>query len=207
MNVIQTNFKFNVPLSPLDLKEVQYIVVHHAAATIASPEDVHAWHLKRGWSGFGYNEMIRKNGDVYIGRGLNVGAHCKGRNSVSIGILCEGDYDNIDKVMPEEQYESLLERIRYYKSIFPNKVQLMPHKTFVETVCPGRYFPMAAIISDLVKPPYKDIKNHYAEESIVKAYNYGLMIGRGNGVFDPDACLTRAELAAVAVNIFEKLKS
>ena len=39
------------------------IVLHHAAAKTASPEQVHAWHLQNGWAGIGYHLYIRKDGE------------------------------------------------------------------------------------------------------------------------------------------------
>lgn len=44
---------------------------------------------------------------------------------------------------------------------------------------------------------YTDTTGHWAEAAIDKVTDRGLMSGRGNGIFDPDAPVTRAELATV----------
>ena len=74
MNIIDSNLKF---------RELAYgnnpgkIILHHAAATNCSIEDIHNWHLNNGWSGCGYHYFIRKNGSIYKGRPENsLGAHC-----------------------------------------------------------------------------------------------------------------------------------
>lgn len=140
MNVISTNFAYKDPLVPLDLNNVKYIIVHHADAAVASPEDIHRWHSENGWSGFGYNEYIRKDGTVYIGRGDNIGAQCLNYNSISYGICCEGAYDTEENV-PSEQLNSLVARINYNKARFKNFVEVVPHSRFFQTSCPGKYFP------------------------------------------------------------------
>jgi len=52
---------------------------------------------------------------------------------------------------------------------------------------------------------FTDIKGHWAKEKILKAVELGLMLGDGDNTFDPDKPVTRAQLAATAVNIYDKL--
>jgi len=150
MDIIKTNFEYNPPLRPLDLDAVNYIIIHHLGASTATPEDINQWHKENGWSGFGYNEYIKKDGTVYIGRGDNVGAQCLGYNEVSYGIACEGDYDK-EKDMPQAQFLALVKRIQDNIPRFKNFKCVVPHKQFTETECPGKYFPLTEVLSVLNK--------------------------------------------------------
>lgn len=166
VNIVQANFSFRNSLTPLNLSNVKYIVVHHAAALYAKPEEIHQWHLGNGWAGFGYNEYIRKDGTVYIGRGDNVGAHCYGYNSVSYGICCEGNYSK-EVTLSQELLNSLIERLKFHKKRFPYS-KIVGHRELYNTECPGNNFPL------------KDVINKTQEELIPKhwAYNdnYELML-------------------------------
>jgi hypothetical protein len=44
---------------------------------------------------------------------------------------------------------------------------------------------------------FNDVENHWAADDIYWAVNRGMIIGKAPGIFDPDALLTRAELATV----------
>ena len=61
-------------------KSPQYIVLHHSGASAEQTvEQIHSFHLGKGWIGIGYNALVDKNGAVYWGRGIEyIGAHCKG---------------------------------------------------------------------------------------------------------------------------------
>lgn len=144
--------KFKNPLIPLDLNNVQYIVIHHAKAKTASPEDIHKWHLENGWSGAGYNEYIRKDGSVHIMRGDNIGAHCEGYNSKSYGICLEGDYD-VEEI-PAIQLQALIKRIKFNQARMKNAT-VVPHKKLVPTVCPGNKFPWERLIIGITMPILK----------------------------------------------------
>ena len=131
---------------PLKLSDVKYIILHHAQAIFATYETINQWHLENGWAGIGYNEYIRKDGTVYIGRGDNIGAQCAGMNSVSYGICVEGNYE-IETEMPEAQKLSLIARIIENKRRFPNFKCVAPHSQFVDTRCPGKNFGLVEILS------------------------------------------------------------
>ncbi|MDA8212150.1 MAG: glucosaminidase domain-containing protein [Clostridia bacterium] len=55
------------------------------------------------------------------------------------------------------------------------------------------------------KEVFSDIKGHWAHDIIVKAKELGLMSGYPDGTFQPDKPVTRAELAAAQVKMFEKI--
>lgn len=141
MQIINANLKFRNHLSRRS--STQYIVLHHAAASVCSPEDIHEWHLKRGWAGAGYHYFVRKDGIVYSLRPENtVGAHCQGYNSKSIGICCEGNFEV--EQMGEKQSAALIELVRYLKKKYPN-AKIVGHRDLAATNCPGKNYPLAKV--------------------------------------------------------------
>lgn len=160
MNIIQPKLNFKQKLIPLYIDSITGIVLHHIQAKSASVEEIHNWHLQNGWAGIGYNEYVKKDGTVYICRGDYIGSHCKDNNSKTYGIAVEGDYD-IELIMPDEQKQSLIERIKYNRSRFKNLIGVFPHSYFNDTECPGKNFPMQEILSQIEnrKDPKKMFTN------------------------------------------------
>lgn len=143
--LIRTDFHYRYPLVPLDKEKVIRLILHHAAAEKADPEAIHRWHLEKGFGGFGYNEYIRKDGSVVIGRGAFIGAHCKDQNAVSYGICAEGDYEKEER-MPPAQREGLVRRIENALSLYPKIKSIQRHSDFRKTSCPGKNFPFDEIL-------------------------------------------------------------
>ena len=75
-------------------RKIDKIIIHCADTKTSQSFDiseVDLWHRKQGWDKVGYHYYIRLDGTLQIGRELNeVGAHCKGQNSKSIGVCFEG---------------------------------------------------------------------------------------------------------------------
>ena len=75
-------------------RNINKIIVHCADTKTNQSfdiTDVDNWHKKRGFSMVGYHYYIKLDGTIQEGRNLEqVGAHCKGQNSDSIGICFEG---------------------------------------------------------------------------------------------------------------------
>ena len=71
-----------------------FITVHCSATPPQQDVDVaeiRRWHKKRGWRDVGYHFVIRRNGDVELGRPLSqTGAHVKGHNKGNIGVCMVG---------------------------------------------------------------------------------------------------------------------
>lgn len=140
INVI--DLKFNEELIEID-KPIK-IVIHHTHNPNLTVESTHKLHIERfKWAGIGYNYFIEKNGDIFQGRGMYVGAHAKNHNRDSIGIALAG---NFDETLPtEKQIESLIDiclefMIQY--DIEPSRV--IGHREIegVEKTCPGLLFDM-----------------------------------------------------------------
>lgn len=140
MEIIETNLTFR----GMDTRrKTEQIILHHAAATICSPEDIHRWHLNNGWAGAGYHFLVRKNGTIYRLRPENkVGAHAYGSNYNSIGICFEGNF--MKEEMPDKQKEAGKELVSYLKNKY-NITVVQAHRDVCATSCPGNNFPFDEI--------------------------------------------------------------
>ena len=99
---------------------------HHTA------EDIHRWHLEKGWSGIGYHYVIGVDGIVETGRPEYwMGAHAKGHNKKSIGICLIGTDD-----FSEDQWCSL--KILVSKMICKYQdAKVIGHNEVSSKTCPG----------------------------------------------------------------------
>lgn len=140
MNIVNRNLKFE----KMDYrKEIDLIVLHHAADSTCSLEDIHKWHMDKGWEGIGYHYFIAKDGTVFKGRpDTVVGAHCKGHNDKSIGVCMQGNF--MVEHMSGIQYKSLEELIHELCEKYKIKV-IKKHKDLSSTQCPGINFPCVEI--------------------------------------------------------------
>jgi len=78
-------------------------------------EQIHSWHVQRGWSGIGYHYVINEHGILENGRPQYwVGAHVEGHNKDSIGICMIG----VDK-FTQEQFDTLEYTIRELLKKYP----------------------------------------------------------------------------------------
>lgn len=180
-----------------------FIVLHHVEATNCTPQDVHQWHLARGWTGIGYHYLIGKDGTIYRGRPRDaIGAHCQDYNSQSIGIGAVGDYE-IEQ-MPAVQWQAILNLVNELKTVY-RSIQVVGHKELNPTACPGKNYPLEQIkagigpnIRQEVSALFKDVPDdHWAKGSIERVTQLGLLKGDPQGNFNPDAPLTRAQMAAI----------
>lgn len=116
----------------------KYIILHHVAGN-SDPVSINKQHKAKNWSCIGYHFFIDRFGIVFPCRPIySIGAHCKGYNSNSIGIVLNG---NFEKDFPtSESISSLKELILYLSSIYPG-VQIKKHSDLMATQCPGRNFP------------------------------------------------------------------
>lgn len=195
MNIINVNYKWANPLQKR--QGTKYLILHHAAASKASPEDIHQWHLEKGWSGIGYHWVIRKDGNIYQGRPIDVlGAHCEGWNSFSLGICFEGNYE-MEQPTPE-QIQSGIDLIRYVRRTYKN-ITILRHKDANPgtTTCPGANFRNIIIYEGS-----KDMEQKHWAEDIFKELTekYGLTIHDKR--FDDN--ITRGEVFALLKQILDK---
>lgn len=141
MNIVEVSYKLNGELT--NRKDTKYIVIHHAAATKASVDDIDRWHKKRGFTCIGYHFYIRKTGIIYRGRPEDaIGAHVTGYNSQAIGVCLEGNF--MEEEPNEKQLKALVELLNYLKKNYP-KAKIVGHKELDKTSCPGDRFPLEKI--------------------------------------------------------------
>ncbi|MBO4488111.1 MAG: N-acetylmuramoyl-L-alanine amidase [Bacteroidales bacterium] len=139
----KTNLTFAEPLVPRTT--TQYIILHHSE--MSSPhtvEDIHQWHLDKGWAGIGYHYFIAKDGEVYEGRPRNtVGAHTLDHNSDSIGICFEGNFD--EEEMTEKQHQVAVKLLAIMLLAYPD-AEIRRHCDFTDQKsCPGKNFPFTEL--------------------------------------------------------------
>ena len=117
------------------------IVVHHTGNPSdddLSAEDIHEMHQNQGWAGIGYHYVIRKNGQIELGRPeWAVGSHAYGENWHSIGIHVSGNFEEAEPT--EYQIESLAYLIGWLCEEYDldPSVAVVGHRDLMATACPG----------------------------------------------------------------------
>ena len=108
------------------MRDIDYIVVHCSATSFGKDldvEDIDRMHKRRGWSGVGYNYVVKLDGTIQNGRPLEkIPAHVKGFNRNSIGICYIGGLDENGKpsdTRTDKQKEALLFKLLTLKRLFP----------------------------------------------------------------------------------------
>ena len=214
MKIQKKEFEWARPLKPLDLSKVTGIALHHMAHPTAGMDEIHQWHLARGWKGFAYNYWIDFDGTIYECRGLNKGGGLYDPlNKTILSIGFQGDYDK-SKIMPKAQYQAGVELIRYLKRLIPTIQTVNGHKHWQDnTSCPGKYYPLSEIITDSNRVidnnmPVKDFDQvaSWAKESVKKVVRAGIMLGDDQGNFNPKANITRQEIAVALDRLIQKMK-
>lgn len=138
-NIRESNLKFKSALAKRT--KTALIIIHHVGQIErdVTVQEIHGWHLEKGWSGCGYHFVIRKDGTVERGRPVGtVGAHCQGSNSNSIGINVVGDF--MKGKPTEAQINSLVKLVadlcdRY--KITKDRKHIIGHREKMVTDCPG----------------------------------------------------------------------
>lgn len=104
------------------------LIVIHCSATQAKADigvkEIRQMHLQRGFKDIGYHIVIRRNGVVEDGRGINeIGAHVQGSNATSVGVCLVGgvgpDGKKAENNFTVEQWESLRSTLRNLLKRFP----------------------------------------------------------------------------------------
>ncbi len=99
--------------------DIRYLVVHCSDSPNGrddSAEDIHRWHLDRGWSGIGYHAVVRLDGTVELGRPPYwQGAHVRKHNHHSLGVCLIGTNE-----FTTEQFRSLESLLLAWQSVHPD---------------------------------------------------------------------------------------
>ncbi len=143
MNVIDKKLSFRAMTKR---SKTTRIILHHAAATKCTVEDVHRWHSSYGWAGIGYHYFVSKDGKIYKGRPEDmVGSHASGHNADSIGICFEGNFEN--DTMSDAQKAAGKELVADIKARY-NITKVQKHSDVNATACPGKNFPYQYITAE-----------------------------------------------------------
>lgn len=147
-------------------KSWKAIVIHHSGTDTGSVASIDDYHRRNnGWDGIGYDFVIGNgsgctNGEVdstFRWTEQRTGAHCKTddtnwANENAIGICLIGNFDNSRP--SSSQMTSLMKLVRFLSQRYDipaNKIyghnSTPGHST--TTSCPGRYFPLSYVKSNL----------------------------------------------------------
>jgi N-acetylmuramoyl-L-alanine amidase len=126
------------------MRTINKIVIHSTATPegrVVTVDEINSWHKERGFSEIGYHYVIYINGEVHKGRDIEKpGAHARGHNSNSIGIVYVGgvskDLRKSVNTMTKEQRESLIALLKQLKKDYPDAV-IVGHKDLAVTSCPS----------------------------------------------------------------------
>lgn len=129
-------------------RSIKFIVVH-CTATLAGADfkvkDIDMWHKQRGFAMIGYHYVVNIDGSVDLGRPeTQAGAHVKGHNHDSIGVVYVGGLDTTKegKIVPTDtrtkaQKEALVKLLTSLKKKYPDAI-ILGHRDFpgVKKACP-----------------------------------------------------------------------
>lgn len=110
------------------LHDIKFITLHCSDSDIESHDNfmvIRKWHLDRGFREVGYNYVITKNGDLFVGRieGETL-AHCKGHNKHHIAICLTGRHIFSEKQMNRlyDLVKMICERHKIEKIFYHNEL-------------------------------------------------------------------------------------
>ncbi|MHC1718475.1 MAG: N-acetylmuramoyl-L-alanine amidase [Acidaminococcaceae bacterium] len=139
-DLIDYNLQFRA-LSPRPMTDM--LVIHHTGNPSdddLSAAEIHDSHLAQGWAGIGYHFVIRKSGQVEIGRPSEcLGAHAYGENNHTISILVCGNFEIAAPT--DAQVESLAKLIADLTEIYGLQNTsdcAVGHRDLMPTACPGQ---------------------------------------------------------------------
>ena len=128
-------------------KPIRYIVIH---CSDTRDSDSLSWgairnnHTNRGWSDIGYHagaEEVRGGLECLYGRpDPYVGAHCYGKNSVSLGFCFVGRFDDVppsDELLAAAAGRVIVPWLKQYDL---GVEAIVPHRDFAMKTCPGAAF-------------------------------------------------------------------
>ena len=125
------------------MRKINKIIVHCSATpegrdyTVA---DIDRWHRQRGFKCIGYHYVIYRDGSVHTGRPLEqIGAHCTGQNTGSIGICyiggCAADGKTPKDTRTDAQKLALSVLVHDLATRY--KAKVYGHREFANKACPS----------------------------------------------------------------------
>lgn len=125
------------------MRKIDEIIIH-CSATLEGRDvkasDIDKWHRAQGFDCIGYHFVVRLNGRIEFGRPLEkAGAHVKGHNAHSIGIVYIGGIDRNGQyadTRTSEQHVSLRILLRFLVRAFPSIKAIRGHRDYAAKACP-----------------------------------------------------------------------
>lgn len=201
------------------MNKIEYILLHHTGAN--NTYDEIAAHTARTYPGhkFAYHYFIELDGKIRQGQqeslvaphaGIDIDDKNRGpiHNWNSIGVAVSGNYEN--DTMSPAVFASVVKVLKMLaKKYNIPRERVLRHKDVVRTLCPGKNYPYQQIVNAVYEqekpvtpePP----KSNWYDTSLEYCVKNGLMRGDEHGM-RPNEPVTRAELAAVAMNLLEQVK-
>ena len=126
------------------MRDISEIIVHCSATPEGrdiDTKEIRRWHTEdNGWSDIGYHLDVELDGDIGVGRPQEKsGAHCRGKNSNSIGVCYIGGVDSSGApkdTRNEEQKVSLETLLGLLKKSYPSAI-IYGHRDFSDKACPS----------------------------------------------------------------------
>lgn len=124
------------------MRPINKIILHCSATKEGknfTVKDIDEWHRQRGFRCIGYHYVIYLDGTVHKGRDESeVGAHCSGHNSFSIGICYIGGLDVNGKpkdTRTDKQKAAIKSLVAELKLKYPDAT-IHGHNEFANKACP-----------------------------------------------------------------------
>lgn len=124
------------------MRPINKIILHCSATKEGknfTVKDIDEWHRQRGFKCIGYHYVIYLDGTVHKGRDESeVGAHCSGHNSFSIGICYIGGLDVNGKpkdTRTDKQKAAIKSLVAELKLKYPDAT-IHGHNEFANKACP-----------------------------------------------------------------------
>lgn len=125
------------------MRKINEIIIHCSATAEGkdfNAADIDRWHKQRGFKKIGYHYVIKLDGTIEKGRGVNeIGAHCLNHNKNSIGICYVGGLAKDGKTpkdtRTEAQKDSMLKLLIELIIKYPDAT-IHGHREFANKACP-----------------------------------------------------------------------
>lgn len=179
-------------------------------------------HKRNGWGDIAQHVTLFPDGKFMLGRGFSkTPVSIKGYNTGAFACEMVGNFDRqgdkgasynslgYDK-FEGKQREAMLKLAHYFD--VKRKKYVRFHRENASKTCPGTSIDKNVFMND-ARNIYKevekvtnknDIKGHWAEKEINNVIKSGIMTGRPTG-FEPNAPITRAEIAVVVDRLLAKM--
>lgn len=126
------------------MRKINEVIIHCSATpegkdfTVA---DIDRWHKQRGFRKIGYHYVVYRDGTYHAGRSIEeIGAHCTGHNSNSIGICYIGGVAKDGKTpkdtRTDAQKKTLITLVRTMKAKYPG-IKIHGHRDYANKACPS----------------------------------------------------------------------